>query len=71
MKQVGKRFLALIISLVMVVSTMAQAGHGILENHADLVSSEVSHLLFVIRQDILTVESDGPAYDFARLLQKS
>ena len=48
-----------------------QAGHRILEDHACLVSSEVSHLFFVVSQQVFTVKCDGSAYDFARALEKS
>ena len=48
-----------------------EAGHGVLEDHGDILAPDVSHLLLVEGEQILAVEGDAAAHDFAGFLQQA
>ena len=47
-----------------------KAGHRVLEDHGDILAPDVAHLLLVVGEQVLPVERDAAAHDFAGFLQQ-
>ena len=43
-----------------------EAGHGVLEDHRDVVAAHLAHLVLAERQQVAPLEHDGPLDDLAR-----